>query len=75
MYEDKTIYPPSPETLESAHVPDYEALRSEAAADPPAFWEDRAKELLDWYGPWEKVLDDSDAPFSGGLRGGKPTSS
>ncbi len=71
MPEDQTIYSPSPETVESAHVPDYEALRAEAAADPLAFWEARAKELLDWYEPWEKVLDDSDAPFFKWFTGGK----
>ena len=71
MSEDKTIYRPSSEIIESAHVPDYDALRAEAAADPSAFWDARAKELLDWYEPWEKVLDDSDAPFFRWFTGGK----
>ena len=71
MSEDKTIYRPTPEFIESAHVPDYDALRAEAAADPSAFWEARARELLDWYEPWDKVLDDSDAPFFRWFTGGK----
>ena len=71
MSEDKTIYRPSSEIIESAHVPDYEALRAEAAADPLAFWEAQAKELLDWYEPWDKVLDDSNAPFFKWFTGGK----
>jgi acetyl-CoA synthetase len=71
MSEDQTIHFPSPEIVESAHVPDYDALRAEAAADPTAFWEARANELLDWYQPWEKVLDDSKAPFFKWFTGGK----
>ena len=71
MSEDQTLFHPSQEIVQAAHVPDYEALRAEAAADPVAFWEARALELLDWYQPWEKVLDDSDAPFFKWFTGGK----
>ncbi len=71
MSEDKTIYRPPPEIIQAAHVPDYEALRASAAADPLGFWEARAKELLDWYEPWETVLDDSNAPFFQWFTGGK----
>ncbi len=39
-----------------------EALRAAAAADPIGFWVDRAAEL-DWFEPWDTVLDDSNAPF------------
>ena len=63
MPEETKLYTPSEEIVQAAHVPDYDALRAEAEADPTAFWEARARELLDWYEPWEKVLDDSDAPF------------
>lgn len=71
MSEDQTLYRPSDEIIDAAHVPDYEALRAEASADPVAFWEARATELLDWYEPWEKVLDDSNAPFFKWFTGGK----
>jgi acetyl-CoA synthetase len=43
-------------------VPDYEALRAQADEDSPAFWEKQAREL-DWYRTWERVLDDTKAPF------------
>ena len=49
MAEDRNLYPPSQQIIDAAHVTDYDALREEAAADPVAFWEARAKELLDWY--------------------------
>jgi acetyl-CoA synthetase len=62
MTADNDLYRPSDEIVEAAHVTDYDALRDEAAADPAAFWEDRARSL-EWYEPWTKVLDDSDAPF------------
>jgi acetyl-CoA synthetase len=71
MSEDPTIYRPSQDIVEAAHISDYEALRAEAAADPLAFWETQAKELLDWYAPWDKVLDDSNAPFFKWFTGGK----
>ncbi len=71
MSEDKTVFHPAPEIVEAAHVPDYDALRDQAAADPSAFWETQAKELLDWYAPWTKVLDDSNPPFFKWFTGGK----
>jgi len=71
MPEDQTLFRPSQAITDAAHVPDYDGLRAEAAADPVAFWEARARELLDWYEPWEKVLDDSEAPFFKWFTGGK----
>ncbi len=71
MAEEKSLYRPAQDIIDAAHVPDYDALRAEAAEDPVAFWEGRAKELLDWYEPWDKVLDDSDAPFFKWFTGAK----
>jgi acetyl-CoA synthetase len=71
MSEDKTIYRPSSDIIEGAHVADYDALRAEAEADPEAFWAARAEELLDWYKPWDQVLDDSNPPFFKWFTGGK----
>lgn len=64
------IWTPSDEVVQSARVGDYEALRKEAAADPQAFWEKQAGEL-DWYHTWDKVLDDSEAPFYRWFTGAK----
>ncbi len=71
MSEDQTLYRPNQHIIDAAHVPDYDALRAEAAADPVAFWEARARELLDWYEPWDRALDDSNAPFYKWFVGGK----
>jgi acetyl-CoA synthetase len=62
MANESPIYHPAEGIVKTAHVPDYDALRAEAAADPVAFWERRAQEL-EWYQPWETALDDSNAPF------------
>jgi acetyl-CoA synthetase len=64
------IFRPAQEIIDAAHVRDYDALRAEAAKDPAAFWAARAEEL-DWYEPWKKVLDDSEAPFFKWFVGGK----
>lgn len=61
---------PSAEIINNAHIPDYEAVYAQAQADPEAFWAERANEL-DWFEPWDKVLDDSEAPFYKWFVGGK----
>jgi acetyl-CoA synthetase len=71
MAEDRKLFHPSRDIVDAAHVPDYDALRAEAAENPVGFWEARARELLDWYAPWEKTLDDSEAPFFKWFTGGK----
>ncbi len=65
------IYQPSAEVIAQANVPDYLDLRQQAIADPIAFWDARAKELLDWYEPYTQVLDSSTAPFFKWFVGGK----
>ncbi len=64
------VYYPDPEIGASSHVPDPEGLRAAAAADPTGFWADRASEL-EWYRPWDAVLDDSNPPFYKWFVGGK----
>jgi acetyl-CoA synthetase len=55
-------YYPSDEIKQNAHVPDYEALYHEAMSDIEAFWAKQAQNV-EWFQPWEKVLDRSNAPF------------
>ena len=49
---------------------DPETLREAASADPIGFWEGRANEL-EWFTPWEQVVDDSKAPFFEWFAGAK----
>ena len=64
------FYYPPPETVSNAYVKDYESLYAQSIQDPEAFWAERAAEL-EWFEPWEKVLDDSNAPFFKWFVGGK----
>lgn len=65
------MYPPSDEVVANANVPNYLELRKEALKDVEAYWDARAKEFIDWFEPYEKVLDDSGAPFFKWFVGGK----
>ncbi|MYC95801.1 MAG: acetate--CoA ligase [Caldilineaceae bacterium SB0661_bin_32] len=68
---DSELYQPPPEAVAGANVPNYLELRSEALADIEAYWDRRARDLIDWFEPYEKVLDDSGAPFFKWFVGGK----
>ncbi|MBK8447452.1 MAG: acetate--CoA ligase [Micropruina sp.] len=59
---DGDVIYPDPSIAAESHVPNADALRAEALADPEQFWADRANEL-EWFKPWDQVLDRSNAPF------------
>jgi acetyl-CoA synthetase len=63
-------FTPSPEFVAQANVPDPEAAYTEAQNDLEGYWARRAREL-EWYRPWDKVLDDSQKPFYKWFVGGK----
>ncbi len=65
------IYEPSDAVVQYANEPDYLELRERALEDPVAFWDAKAQEMIDWYQPYETVLDDSNAPFYKWFTGGK----
>jgi len=56
------VFFPSEEVVKNANVQDYEAWYKQSIEDPEGFWADRANEL-EWFKKWDKVLDDSNAPF------------
>ena len=64
------VYFPSEEVVKNANVQDYDAWYKQSIDDPGGFWADRANEL-EWYKKWDKVLDDSNAPFYKWFVGGK----
>jgi acetyl-CoA synthetase len=64
-------YSPSDEVVEQANVTaymrqkgfkSYEELYQWSIQNPQEFWADQANEL-EWFQKWDKVLDDSEAPF------------
>ena len=71
LHEDRVFLPP-PEFAAQAHVKsfaEYEKLYAAAADDPTAFWAERAAEL-EWFKPWETVLEWNE-PFAKWFVGGK----
>ncbi len=48
----------------------YESVHARSIADPDAFWAEAAAGI-DWETPFDKVLDDSDAPFYRWFTGGR----
>ena len=64
------VYRPAPHVVLSANVPDPEAVYAEAARDLEGYWARRASEL-EWFKPWDRVLDDSKKPFYQWFVGGK----
>jgi acetyl-CoA synthetase len=64
------IYYPSEEVVKAAHIQEYESMYQRSMEDPQGFWGEMAGEL-EWYRKWDRVLDDSDAPFYKWFVGGK----
>ena len=65
MHEDR-IFNPSEQTAKNAAIKSmesYHALCEEADNDYEGFWSKLANELLDWSKPFNRVLDESKAPF------------
>ncbi|XP_017084171.2 acyl-CoA synthetase short-chain family member 3, mitochondrial [Drosophila eugracilis] len=52
-----------------SHDPLYLEAYRQSVEDPATFWEEQAH-LLDWDRPWEKVLDNSNPPFTKWYVGG-----
>ncbi len=48
----------------------YENEYARSMEDPEGFWAEAAAEI-DWYKPWDKVLDDSNKPFYRWFQGGE----
>ncbi|MBI5877094.1 MAG: acetate--CoA ligase [Chloroflexi bacterium] len=65
----EVVYP-DPAVVDSAYIKDPYTLYRQADKDYVGFWADRAKEL-EWFSPWEKVLDDSEKPFYKWFTGGR----
>jgi acetyl-CoA synthetase len=62
-------FEPSPAFREQALLND-PAVYEEAARDPQGWWAGQA-EKLDWFEPWETVLEDSNPPFYKWFVGGR----
>ncbi len=66
----RDIVRPSEEVLESATQKNAEELIERARRDLEGFWDEQARQF-EWFSPWEKILDESRAPFYKWFVGGK----
>jgi acetyl-CoA synthetase len=60
LYQGEDKLPPKPEFSEKAHIKtlaEYEDLYRRSVEDMEGFWAEEAKEFVDWYQPWDKVLE------------------
>jgi len=60
IMEEKRRFAPPKELSEKAYVgsmEEYLRIYEESIADPPAYWERKAKEDLDWFSPWDTVFE------------------
>ncbi len=74
MSESKEVYFPNREFAKQARIKnmcEYSELMNWAKEDYEGFWGHWANEKIDWFEPYAKVLDESDAPFYKWFTGGK----
>src|SRR5882672_4716004 len=69
LTEGEVIYP-ADEIVARSKIKDWEEVAAGALKDIEAFWAGEAGEL-EWYGKWDKVLDESKKPFYRWFTGGK----
>jgi len=70
----KPVFQPNPEFAKDARIKnmdEYKALYQKAENDFEGFWDEYAKEKIDWFEPYTKVLDESNMPFVKWFDGGK----
>ena len=70
----KKIFNPNPEFSKDAAIPSMEAyweLQNKAIKDYDGFWKGFADEKIEWLAPYDKVLDESNAPFYQWFTNGK----
>ena len=74
------FYYPSEELAQNSNIMAYAREKGFSSFDelyqwtiqePQQFWSDMATRFLEWYQPWNQVLDESNAPFFKWFTGGK----
>ncbi len=56
LLKQSRTYLPTAKTQAAAHIQDYETEYRKSIENPESFWETAAREL-DWFSPWNKVLE------------------
>ena len=76
ILEEKRIFPPSKKFAENSNINTQEeliSLKKQASDNPMQFWEYFAKSELDWFEPFQTVLDKENATFFKWFKDGKLT--
>jgi acetyl-CoA synthetase len=60
---DGDVYYPPDEVVRYANQPDYDGINQAMIDDLASAWGQIAQEEFEWFQPWDKTLDDSEAPF------------
>ena len=74
ILEEKRIFPPSKKFAEKSNISTQEellTLKKQALDNPIQFWKSFAKSELDWFEPFQTVLDNENAPFFKWFKEGK----
>jgi len=61
LLHEKRLFKPRQEIIDVAYVQDWET-ELVAGKDIEGYWADKAQEF-EWFAPWKKILDASEAPF------------
>ncbi|SFV56387.1 Acetyl-coenzyme A synthetase [hydrothermal vent metagenome] len=70
----KEIFNPNPEFVKDALIGSMDAyweLQNRAKDDYEGFWREYADSKIDWFAPYDKVLDENEAPFYKWFTNGK----
>lgn len=72
LLQEERVFRPLPQMVIEANInpQEYSEVMKKTKDDYLDYWEEAAKEL-DWFKKWDKVLDDSDAPFYKWFTGAK----
>ncbi len=74
ILEESRIFPPSKKFAENSNIrsqKEFLSLKKQALDNPTKFWESFAKSEIDWFEPFQTVLDSDNAPFFKWFKEGK----
>ena len=74
ILEENRIFHPSKNFADNSNIRSFEqyhSLKKQALKNPAHFWESFAKSEIDWFEPFETVLDSENAPFFKWFKEGK----
>ncbi len=74
ILEENRLFPPSKEFSDKSNIKSFEELQSlkkQSLKNPTKFWESFANSEIDWFEPFQTVLDRENAPFFKWFKEGK----